>query len=977
MKPVGLEIGSVAVKMVGLDDVLRPALIKYQRHEGNFDKVIKGDLRPYLEEATVCVTGPAAKLLLNFPYQPESECLEAAIARQQLQPDMLLSLGGENLTLHTLQKGEIRDLYSSPKCAAGGGEFLFQQFLRMGFTPEEGIAASRQGQKVPLAARCSVYCKSDATHKLNRGECTPADICRSLIEDLADKILSLIDAAQWPTRRILISGGLALNPPLLESLGALMPRTDFIVLPVSHVLEAYGAALLARNKQNLIRTEQWFATAKGNSPTLPPLTQGLPLVDFRVQAKKTRTIRNGGRYILGVDAGSTTTKAVLLDADTRQVGAGVYLRTHGDPLAATRQCAARLLKCLDGKKIKLIQAAVTGSGRELVALHLENSPFFNEILAHGRAAAEDMPQVDTVFEIGGQDSKFISFDQGIPVNYAMNDGCSAGTGSFLEESVLMDMAIPLEKISPTAFRGENPVAFGERCSAFINTDLRNAMHSGATTEDVVAGLIYSIVQNYLVKVVGQSRIGDVVAFQGGVALNKAVAAAFALQTGKRIMVPRYPELMGCVGAALMVLDRLETGQLESHRMDLADFLTSDAKEGEQFNCRACENFCIIRNTEIRGKNYPFGGLCAKYENGNHRNRTEDGRDLVAIRNRLMFQDYGARRVPGPRGTVGIPLALAAYEWFPFFARFFNYLDFHVETSDRMSQRDLRTKAPICYPGEIAHAAIRDLLRRGVDHVLVPHAMGDELPWKPTTGPPLTWEPNIGSGWIDGLFCHIARGLPALLKISVGTEEAKKLLTPMVSLSDRLWPGTLSRLADLAPQLGVSKADILGAAEEARGHYRAYREALADTGKTQLALLGDSPTVILAGRPYVVCSSRINLALPRKLTSRGYNVVPVDLLPQADQLPKKRNMWVATQMIENAITLVRQRPNWHLCFVSCFACSPDGMLEHVFRQQTSGQTYCYLELDSHTAHAGFDTRIGAFLDILGQNCATHAREGAMQ
>jgi predicted CoA-substrate-specific enzyme activase len=974
MTPTGLEIGSVAVKLVSLNEDLQPAVVKYLRHEGDFARLIRTDLLPYLEQGQVCITGPAAKLLLDLPYQPESECLEAAIARRQLQPDLLLTLGGENLALYTLRNGEIRDLHSSPKCAAGGGEFLFQQFMRMGFSPDEGIAASRQGQKVKLAARCSVYCKSDATHKLNKGECTPADICRSLIDDLADKILNLIDTAQWSTRRVLVAGGLALNAPLLESLQSLMPRTDFILLPESHVLEACGAALKAAEMPDQPRPKQWFTPRSDIAVRLSPLEEGLPLLDFRVQGAETRTIREGGSYILGVDAGSTTTKAVLLDAETGRVGASVYLRTHGNPLAATQQCIAHLVKEIGTPRIELIQAAVTGSGRELVALHLDNSPFFNEILAHGRATAEELPQVETVFEIGGQDSKYISFDNGIAVNYAMNDGCSAGTGSFLEESVLMDMSIPLEKIAERAFRGKHPVAFGERCSAFINTDLRNAMQQGATTDDVVAGLIYSIVQNYLVKVVGQAPIGEVVAFQGGVALNKAVGSAFALQTGKRVVVPRYPELMGCVGAALMARDRLEKGQLEKRHLNLEAFLTTDAKEEEPFNCPACDNFCTIRRTEIRGSVYPFGGLCAKYENARHQRNAREGLDLIAIRNQLMFKDFGPWEVSAPRGTVGIPLALSFYEWFPFFARFFNNLGFQVKTSDHISQRDLHTKAPICYPGEIAHAAVRDLLRREVDHVLVPHAMGDELPWEPTTAPPLTWEQKIGSEWIDGLFCHIARGLPALLKISVDEKEAKKLLTPMVSLADRLWPGTLSQLAGLAAQLAVSKTEILAAAEEARAHYRAYRQALAKTGREHLEILGDSPTVILAGRPYVVCSSRINLALPRKLSSRGYNVVPIDLLPMTGEPPRKRNMWMATQMIENAISFARQRPNWHLCFVSCFACSPDGMLEHVFRQQTSGQTYCHLEIDSHTAHAGFDTRIGAFLDILGQDNTPQASGG---
>ena len=966
--PTGLEIGSVSIKMVKLGTDGEATAVRYLRHEGDFERLLKSDLLTDLDGGAVVVTGSAAKTLLNFPYHAESECLETAIGHLGLNPDILLTLGGENFTLYTLKDGGIRDIYSSPKCAAGGGEFLFQQFNRMGLSPEEGIAASLTGQKVPLAARCSVYCKSDATHKLNKGECTPADICRSLNEDLANKVVNLIDTAHWPNRRVLIAGGLALNAPFLESLRALMTESEIMVCPESHVLEAWGAALKASTTP-LTSTGgiSPFRKSVWRKPGPGPLRDGLDSLDFRVRATESRMIKNGGEYILGVDAGSTTTKAVLFDPNDGSVGASVYLRTHGNPLAATQQCLSRLLQFIGPAKIKVIQAAVTGSGRELVALHLDNCLVFNEILAQGRAASDEFPNIDTVFEIGGQDSKFISFDNGIAVNYAMNDGCSAGTGSFLEESVLVDMGIPLEQIAEHAFSGENPVSFGERCAAFINTDLRNAMRRGASPEDVVAGLIYSIVQNYLVKVVGQSALGDVIVFQGGVALNRAVGAAFALLTGKKIVVPRYPEIMGCVGSALMALDRLRAGHVEKREIRLEDFLESAAGEEAEFGCPSCENACMIRRIIVREKVYPFGGLCSKYENVRLRRDAKQGKDLVAVRNRMMFEEYGAREVPDHRGTVGIPMALSTFEWFPFFAGFFNSLGYRVVTSDEITRHDLRTKATICYPAEVAHANVRDLLRRGVDHVFVPYAMGDALDWVPATGPPSTWEGRLGEGWTDAIFCQMARGVPGLLKISVEEEDAKKLLTPMISLAARMWNGTLAQLAGLAPQLGVKEADIRRAAEEALVRYRKFREALAAC-REMTAGLGNTPTVILAGNPYVVCSSRINLALPRKITSRGYNVVPADLLPAAGNPPIKRNMWMAAQMIENAIAYTREHPNCHLCFVKCFGCSLGGMLEHRFHQLTSGQTYCHLEIDSHTAHAGFDTRIGAFIDILEQNNA---------
>jgi predicted nucleotide-binding protein (sugar kinase/HSP70/actin superfamily) len=400
-------------------------------------------------------------------------------------------------------------------------------------------------------------------------------------------------------------------------------------------------------------------------------------------------------------------------------------------------------------------------------------------------------------------------------------------------------------------------------------------------------------------------------------------------------------------------------------MALEDFLQREIKDKAEFRCVSCGNSCQIRQIEIKEKTYPFGGLCSKFENARLSRDSIEGRDYVAVRNKLMFEDYGAEEIAGCRGTVGIPMALSTFDWFPFFSKFFNSLGYQVVTSDEIARHDLRTKAPICYPGEVAHANVRDLLRRGVDYVFLPYAMGDELPWTPTTSPPMTWEDKMGKGWIDGYLCHMARGVPGLIKISIEGDEAKKLLTPKVSISSRMWKGTLTQLTLLAQQLGVNESDIRKAATLALTHYRQFRRALAQAGHDMIRELGNKPTVILAGHPYIVCSNRINLALPRKIISRGYNVVPVDMLPSVGDPPIRRNLWRATQMIENAITFANKNDNYNLCFISCFYCSVDAMLEHRFRQLASKQTYCRLELDSHTAHAGFDTRIGAFIDILEQ------------
>ena len=454
----GWNIGAVSVKRVSLGDdgVVHADL---RRHGGDPASVI----RTLLENecgvpAGALVTGPQSASLLSLPYLPESICIEAALGHLRLRPDIVLSLGGENFVAYCIADGAVRRMISSNRCAAGSGEFLVQQFGRMDLDLTTGIAAARQGRRVALASRCSVHCKSDATHKLNKGECTPADIARSLLAELAAKIATLMVSTGWPSAHVLIAGGLTQSVQLVEDLSALLPDARFEVLPESPYLEALGAAVAARKAgpHLLPGRASWLKPVDaGRFPSRPPLC---PFCDhvIRIEDGGFAPARPGMEVILGVDAGSTTTKAILLDRDSGRIVAGCYLRTHGNPVRASFECVAELDRQMAGIAHHVVQAAVTGSGREIVSVYLDNCAVFNEILAHARAARELVPEVDTLFEIGGQDAKFVALQAGIPVDYAMNDGCSAGTGSFLEEAASSDMQVPIDQIGPLALREHAP-----------------------------------------------------------------------------------------------------------------------------------------------------------------------------------------------------------------------------------------------------------------------------------------------------------------------------------------------------------------------------------------------------------------------------------------------------------------------------------------------------------------------------------------
>ncbi len=955
----GLEIGAVSVKWVRRTAEGR-TLVEIERHEGRAEERILEILGRHgaIRGSRVVVTGQAARLLMDLPYRSETECMEQALSFHDLKPDILLSLGGETFSVYPMKDGTIRNVISTSKCAAGTGEFIVQQFQRMGLSLEEGLAEARTGRLVQMATRCSVHCKSDATHKLNKGECRPGDIAKSLVNDLAKKVSELVQLAQWPTASIVLCGGVSRNELFVEHFRGFLEHSEVIILPESSYLEAFGASLHAARlpeTQPHPSPARWFRTSKPGFSTLRPLNEAEHLLDYRVVSGTRHKVQDGGTYILGIDAGSTTTKSVLFDVDDGSIGASCYLRTLGNPVRATKECLEQLIEQVGNASIRIVQAGVTGSGRELVSVYLDNCRSFNEILTHARAAAHEVSDVDTVFEIGGQDSKYISFLEGVPVDYAMNEGCSAGTGSFIEESASVDMGVPMEGISGIAEGSLQPIAFGERCAAFINTDLRNALQQGVPREDVIAGLVYSIADNYISRIVGGRHVGQNLLFLGGVALNRAIALAMAARTQRKVVVPPHPELMGCVGVAHMLLDRLREQELTEQPFELEALVQGEMDAKDTFRCKSCENNCEIQRIAIRGKTYPFGGLCSKHEILRHHGQTgQDGRDLVAERNKMMFEEYGPQPVDSARGRIGLPMALTTFSLFPFYTRLIQELGYEVVLSRPSKAGNTKTTAAICYPCEIMHGAVYDLFEREVDYVLLPHVI----------------EMDDANGGLHSYTCPSTTQIPDIIRAAF-TDPTGRILSPHMGLSESLRETTIKEIGRLGPRLGLHEEAARRAAEKALAHHDLFRQECLERTKEALETLGEQPTVILAGRPYTICSSEVNLSLPRKIASRGYHVVPADMLPQLNEASPPRDVWHFTQQISNAVAHVRQTPNLYLCLVSCFSCGPDSSMYHFFRHQLAGQTFCYLEIDSHTAHAGFETRLGAFLDIIEER---HRRTG---
>ena len=558
MNSLGINVGSSSLKIVMLErDAEGVAKVSWSSvlpHEGDFPGAVSRALagREVPSGTASLVTGNEGRGLFALNNTIEPLCIEAALRAIGEKVDAVVTMGGEDLIVYTVDSScAIVNNFSGNKCASGTGEFFKQQLARMDMRLDDAAKVGADAKVMPLSTRCSVFMKSDCTHRLNKREATKDDIVVSLSMVMATKVVDFLKRAKVMHGRVMLTGGTTLNPHILRFIRQTAPEIDFVIPKEASYFEAFGAAILARESGTPFPGESRLLRSNEiRFDRLDDLGGSQSKVTYFEE--KTGPVRAGREYILGVDGGSTTTKACLIDIETDEVVASHYGRTHGDPVKALKLCLVEIRKKMAADigdaPITISLAATTGSSREILGVFLETQGVYNEIIAHSVGTTHFSKDVDTIFEIGGQDAKYVLLKNGVPIDYAMNEACSAGTGSFLEESAQGDLNIgSAAEIGDIALTAKAPLKFGEHCSAFINSDIRKAVQQGATREDITAGIVCSIVSNYLNRVVGNRSIGQKVFLQGGVAKNKAVPLAFAMLLGKPILVPPSPELMGCYG----------------------------------------------------------------------------------------------------------------------------------------------------------------------------------------------------------------------------------------------------------------------------------------------------------------------------------------------------------------------------------------------------------------------------------------------
>ncbi|HXX34160.1 MAG TPA: acyl-CoA dehydratase activase-related protein, partial [Thermodesulfobacteriota bacterium] len=838
-----------------------------------------------------------------------------------------------------------------------------QQASRLGLTIEEfGQLGLKSSNPPRIAGRCSVFAKSDMIH-LQQIATPDYDIVAGLCYALARNFKSNIGKGKMFLKPISFQGGVAANVGMRRAFLDVLELSNGELIVPKHFasMGAIGAILAAQEDKKskkewngLSRLNQYLQDHREERTSLQSLSLSPDQLLQRAEVHlPTQSL--GEEKIeayLGLDVGSISTNLVVIDRE-KKVLAKRYLMTAGRPIEAVRVGLQEIGEEI-GDRVKIKGVGTTGSGRYLTADFVGADLVRNEITAQATAAIHIDPSVDTIFEIGGQDSKYISIDNGVVIDFEMNKVCAAGTGSFLEEQAeKLDVSIK-EEFGRLALSAGEPVRMGERCTVFIESDLVHHQQMGAEKDDLIAGLSYSIVQNYLNRVVGDRRIGHRIFFQGGTAFNKGVVAAFGKVLDKEIIVPENHDVTGAIGVAILAMEEKTWERSGFKGFDLS----RRRYEQTSFECKGCSNLCLIRKVSVEGEKPLFyGSRCEKYD-VIKRTKGSDIPDLFLEREKMLSAPYeGEERLSADAPEIGIPRILYFHEMFPFWKAFFTEIGYRVVLSDVTNKELIRkgvenVVAETCFPIKVSHGHVLNLLEKGVKKIFLPSIVNLK--------PSHPGVPNSSA-------CPYAQSFPYAVPSAIDFKrEGVDILQPILHFGfEREY--LEKELVEFGRSIGRRPKRVRRALRKAERFQDLFFQCMLNRGKEILDQIGPNDKVmVIVGRPYNSCDSGVNLEIPKKLRDLGVLPIPMDFLPLESVAPTEEIQemyWRYGQRILAAGKIIREDPRLYAVYITNFGCGPDSFISHFFRDLSKGKPYLQLEIDEHSADAGAITRCEAFLDSL--------------
>lgn len=943
---VGIEAGAASVKLAALAESGELAWTWRRAHKGDVAACLREGLAALASAlppegcAGFMLTGGGAALVRErFPEAPVLEDVPALTRGAKLlapEARSIVCLGAQNAFFVTgFADGAPPRFAMNEGCAAGTGSFFEDQMGRLGLPLEEYSALVGRAQSVPrLSGRCSVFAKTDIIHRQQEGVAVE-DILLGLCFAVVKSFKATIVRGLSVDAPVLLTGGALLNAGVVRAVrevfklgeGELVAREECLFAQAAGAAaaawdaaragEAGGGALL-----DDLRTALGAAAAQGDLPRLDALPSA-PLDSgpgFRALPRPWPADADGlTPCILGVDVGSTSTNLVLLDEEGRLLDAQ-YLRTRGNPQQAVREGLASLRERL-GAEVRVAAVGVTGSGRTLIGELIGADAVRDEITAQARAAVAADPLADTVFEIGGQDSKYIALANGQVADFQMNKVCAAGTGSFVEEQAAR-LGIPLGEYGALALSAKTPVDLGERCTVFVETAIHAALAKGASRADIAAGLALSIVRNYLNKVVGGKPVGRRVVLQGGVAYNPAIVAAFRQFYGEALTVSPWFAVSGAVGAALLARELLHAGGLP---------------EGTAFR-----GFSLERPARVR--------------RAVSREEVAANRAFFRKSAALYLEGYDPTIDPGKK-TVGIPRCLMLHKLFPLANAFFRQLGYNVVLTDASTEDTVRlaqqeAQGEVCYPVKLVYGHMEQLARRGVDYIFKPsmHTIR-----------------HVRSKVAHNYACPYMQVAPRMVARALRLEErGVTLVSPLMNM-DFGQEALAEALLGVGAQLGHTPEESARAMMAGGFAVQEFTRKTEALGEELLGSLAPGERVlVLVTRQYNTADPALNMNIADALIDRGQKVITVSHLHAHDldiSADHPRMYWPFGQHLLSGAKLVRCDPRLFAVYLTNHGCGPDTMVSHLFAEEMGDKPYLHIEMDEHYSKVGVITRIEAFLNAL--------------
>lgn len=967
---VGIDIGSVALSVVEMDEQGAVVHSLYSFHQGAIADTLRSMLDVIDIEGVrgVAMTESGPDILENVPRYDTQIAMIAAVKKYHEKAGSILFVGGENFGLITFNKqGEYERFRSNSSCAAGTGSFLDQQARRLNLKSIETlstVAFCNQMSTPKIATRCAVFAKTDLIHAQQEGY-SVGQISDGLCEGLAKNVIDTLIPDSNIHAPLILAGGVSMNSAVVKHFRNLL-QTEPVIGEHSHLYGAIGAALLyleekpcvpfgLKNWDDLFVRETREKTygypplqlALSNYPSFTaderyPYTPGNSAAVVEVDIYKSLPAMEN--VYLGIDIGSTSTKAVLINHQN-EVLAGLYTQTAGQPLKAV-QAVFEAIEDISGKhrcEFLFDGVGTTGSGRKFIGRIINADLITDEITAHARAAYELNNDADTIIEIGGQDAKFTTMKNGMVTSSVMNNVCAAGTGSFIEEQAVK-LGVKLVEYAARAMNAPSPIS-SDRCTVFMERDINNYLTEGYTVDEVLASVLHSVCENYLAKVAVEANIGRNICFQGATARNRALVAAFEHRLKKPIFVSRFCHLTGALGSALILA---ENAVRNSAFRGLA--LHREVIPVANEVCELCHNNCKINKVTVQGETVAFGFLCGRdYDTKRYVGVAKKQYDLIKERKKAFPPANKPATFKKPI-RIGIPNALYLAEEMPLWKHFFATLGVETVTSEGMKNAIKTGKklagAEFCAPMSAFFGHVQYLADK-CDYIFLPYYL---------EGTKQKDEDYRYNCYYTQFAASIAAGMKSL-------RYTKKAIMPVID--HHSFQSRIELFSILKSILNTGYWEIYNAYEAALSYYNEGRDNLVNIYSREKPG-PDAISVVLLGRPYAIMQNSMNKGIPGIFSALDIKTFYQDMLPAEKQdlseiAPLlKRIHWTHASRILKAALYIARTPGLYPVYVTSFKCSPDSFTLEYFKRilDKYGKPYLILELDEHDSNVGYETRIEA-------------------